>query len=192
MSHIGEIILSNSIGFHAAANKTDTLGAAPVQLGQLIKTEVKENYTVYGLVSHIEHNPIDTSRKIMPLGMSQEKLQREMPQVFELIQTVFQVIHVGFKNEGGICQGLPLQPPYLHHFVLETSQDEQREFFQNSPVFIRLIINAKLLNPDELIVAFLQQHKSLLNHDSLVKMGKELSYFFSDDHRRLESLLERL
>ncbi len=190
--NIGEVIASNTSASQAVGTKQDPMEDIEVCLGQLIKIRTTQEQEVFGIVSFIEHAALDSSRLVTPLGKSREELQKEMPQVFELIQTIVHTIHVGYNTNNSFVQGLPLQPPRLHDFVYETTTLEQQQFFESSPQFIRLIINAKNPHTDELIVAFLRQYKTYLKKDSLVKIGKELSYFFSDDHRRLESLLERI
>ena len=190
--HIGEIISSNSLGFQAAGIKGEFPGKQPIHFGQLLKVQTPSHGSIYAIASYIEHSALDSSRQIVPLGKTQDELQREMPQVFELIQTVFHAIHVGYDDHGTLSQGLPLHPPHLHNFVYLTSENEKKAFFEHSPVFIRLIMNNQTVQPDELIVAFLRYHKTFLQSDTIIKIGKELSYFFGDDHRRLESLLERI
>ncbi len=192
MTHepIGEVIASNTIAFSAVVKST--FGAAlPVKFGELVKTETS-GMKIFGIISLIEHAPTEPNRKVAPHGKPKAELKREMPQVFELLQTEFRALVVGYETARGVVSAVPPVPPDLHDFAYLATEDEQKNFFSKSPAFLRTILNSRDASPDELLVAFLRNYHAYLSRPQLIAIGKELSYLLGDDHRRLESILSRL
>lgn len=192
-SYIGEIVRAHTAQFSAAVPPSLlTHSTLPVQLGSLVKVETAR-LPVYGIVSFIEHLPLDASRKVLPHGRSRDNLRREMPQVFELIQTEFTALAVGYEVASGkLVQAVPPTPPDLHDFVYPTSSEERARFFNQTPTFLRLILQSRDTLPDEILVAFFRHYQAELGRQQLIALGKELSYLLGDDHRRLESILMRI
>lgn len=187
---IGEVIASNTTAFSAVV-KSGFGDALPVKFGDLVKTETS-GMKIFGIVSMIEHAPTEPNRKVAPHGKSKDALKREMPQVFELLQTEFRALVVGYETPRGFAPSAPPVPPDLHDFAYLTNEAEQKTFFAKTPAFLRLILNSRDVSPDELLVSFLRNHLAQLPRPTLVNIGKELSYLLSDDHRRLESILSRV
>ncbi len=186
---IGEVIASNTIAFSAVV-KSGFGDALPVRFGELVKTETN-GMKIFGIVSLIEHAPTEPNRQVTPHGKSKAELKREMPQVFELLQTEFRALVVGYETARGIVPSLPPVPPDLHDFAFLASEDEQKKLFSKTPIFLRTILNCRDTSPDELLVAFLRNHLAHFPRPLFVAVGKELSYLLGDDHRRLESILSR-
>ncbi len=192
ITYIGEIVRSNTAQFSAILPKElAEQPQLPVQLGTLVKVEMT-HLAVFGIVSFIEHAPIETNRKVLPHGKTKLELRREMPQVFELVHTEFSALIVGFQANGKILQALPPTPPDLHDFVYPTSRNEVEVFLKKPPTFLRLILQNKETVPDEVIVAFFRNHHAEMERQDFIALGKELSYLLGDDHRRLESILTRI
>ena len=85
--------------------------------GSFVKTS-DGSRTTYGVVSHVEHASIDPSRRAIPLGRSWDELEREQPQVLELLTTEFEAICVAFaESDSEVCAYLPPLPPRVHDFV---------------------------------------------------------------------------
>ncbi len=192
MTHnaIGEVIASNTVAFSAVA-RNPFGDALPVKFGELVKTETNGT-KIFGIIALIEHVPTEPNRKVAPHGRSKEMLKREMPQVFELLQTEYRALIVGYATKQELVPSLPPVPPDLHDFVYLAQEEERKSFFAKTPAFLRAILNARDVSPDELLVAFLRNHLALLSRPVLVSIGKELSYLLGDDHRRLESILTRI
>ncbi len=189
-SPIGEVIASNTLAFSAVIQ--NTFGdALPVKFGELVKTETS-GMKIFGIISLIEHAPTEPNRKVAPHGKPKEMLKKEMPQVFELLQTECRALVVGYATQHGVVLSVPPVPPDLHDFVYLTQEDERKTFFSKTPAFLRAILNARDASPDELLVSFLRNHLAHLSRPVLVTIGKELSYLLGDDHRRLESILTRI
>lgn len=187
---IGEVIASNTNAFSAVVRSRfgDTL---PIKFGELVKTETS-HMKIFGIVSLIEHAPTEPNRKVAPHGKPKAELKREMPQIFELLQTEFRALVVGYETAHGVVPSIPPVPPDLHDFAYLTSEDEQKSFFSKTPAFLRTILNCRDASPDELLVSFLRNHLTHLPRPLLISIGKELSYLLGDDHRRLESILSRV
>jgi len=192
MQHIGEVVSSNTVSFSAIVpDDQNSESNLPVRFGELIKAEA-EAFDTYAVVYYIEQAPTDSHRKVLPYGRTKNELRREMPQVFELIQTSFHALIVGHGNEQKLSQGLAPQPPSLHDFVFSTTPEEQIAFFEKGFSYLRIFMNSQEVQPDELLVSFLRQYFSIIEKRKLVAIGKELSYLVGDDHRRLERILERI
>ncbi|MCS7012117.1 MAG: hypothetical protein RMI34_00280 [Chloroherpetonaceae bacterium] len=192
-SYIGEIVRAHTSEFSAVVPPALLeQGNLPVCLGTLVKVQTARA-AVYGIVSFIEHAPFDSSRKILPHGKSRDELRKEMPQVFELLQTEFTAIAVGVETaEGKLVQTVPPTPPDLHDFVYATSSHDLARFLERAPTFLRLVLQSRSTVSDEIIVAFFRNYQAQMSRQCLVKLGKELSYLLSDDYRRLESILMRI
>ncbi|MCS6989532.1 MAG: hypothetical protein NZM06_08455 [Chloroherpetonaceae bacterium] len=190
MTPIGEVIAANTTAFSLVMSGRfgDEL---PVKFGSLVKTETN-GLKIFGVVALIEHAPTEPNRKIAPHGKPKDALKREMPQVFELLQTECRALIVGYAHRGALTQSFPPAPPDLHDFAYPTTDDEQEAFFSKPPAFLRMLLNSRDVAPDELIVACLRNHLPRLSRPRLVEIGKELAYLFGDDHRRLESILLRV
>ncbi len=187
---IAEVIASNTVAFSAVIQ--NTFGEAlPVKFGELVKTETS-GMKIFGIISLIEHAPTEPNRKVAPHGKPKETLKKEMPQVFELLQTEVRALIIGYETKQGVVQSVPPVPPDLHDFVYLTHEDERKNFFSKTPSFLRAILNARDASPDELLVSFLRNHLAHISRPMLVSIGKELSYLLGDDHRRLESILTRI
>ncbi|MBC8044610.1 MAG: hypothetical protein IAF08_14320 [Rhizobacter sp.] len=166
----------------------------PVKFGSLVRTS-QGAMDIFAVVSFIEHAPTESNRKVSPHGKTKEVLRREMPQVFELLQTEFHAIVLGYRNTGDtrLYQATPPLPPDLHEFVYAATAEEQTSFFSMRTAYIRTLLSNRDMNPDELIAAFLRNHLGLAAmSEHLVAAGKDLSHLLSDDHRRLESIFERI
>ncbi|KER09658.1 MAG: hypothetical protein HY22_09880 [[Candidatus Thermochlorobacteriaceae] bacterium GBChlB] len=187
--HIGEVIASNTTQFSAVVPSLfSEQTALPIQLGSLVKTE-SGAVSIFALVSFIEHLPTEANRKVSPHGKTKAELREEMPQVFELLQTEFTALALGYETAGKLFQSTPPVPPNLHDFVFPASESDARRFF-SKPTFLRALFQHADAAPDNLIVAMLRRYRTLFSLQELVALGKELSYLLADDHRRLEFILE--
>ncbi len=189
--HIGEVIASNTAQFSAVvpplfSEQTEL----PIQLGSLVKTE-SGTVSVFALVSFIEHLPTETNRQVSPHGKTKAELREEMPQVFELLQTEFTALALGYEAAGKLFQSMPPMPPNLHDFVFPASESDARRFF-SKPTFLHALFQRADVAPDDLVIAMLRRYHALFSRQELVALGKELSYLLADDHRRLELILERI
>ncbi|MFN3561588.1 MAG: hypothetical protein ACK4XY_09795 [Chloroherpetonaceae bacterium] len=187
---IGEVIASNTTAFSAVV-RSKFSEVLPVKFGELVKTQTS-TMKIFGIVSFIEHAPTEPNRKVAPHGKPKDELKREMPQVFELLQTEFRALVVGYETSRGVVPSMPPVPPDLHDFTYLATDEEQQNFFAKTPTFLRTVLNCRDASPDELLVAFLRNHLAHISRPMLISIGKELSYLLGDDHRRLEAILSRV
>lgn len=200
LAHLGEVIRANTAMLAAAVptSQRETFLQLPVRFGTLIKTE-RSDLKIFAVVSFIEHAPVEPSRKVTPQGKTKDALRREMPQVFELLQTTFNAVMLGYQPVTAsraatrVYQATPPEPPELHDFVYAATADEQALFFADRTTYIRTLLNARDVNADDLITAFLRNHLSVVGLTGhLVDAGKDLAHLLKNDHRRLESIFERI
>src|SRR6185295_4514788 len=119
-SRLGEIVEASTTVWRAVAPRTFEAPA----FGSFVKTS-DGSRTTYGVVSHVQHASIDPSRKAIPLGRSWDELEREQPQVRELLTTEFDAICVAFAEESETIHAfLPPLPPRVHDFVEACSPEE--------------------------------------------------------------------
>lgn len=186
--HIAEIIESNTTEVVAQCKE---LHEAP-PFGSFIK--VKADPTIYGLVFNVMTNSIEPNRRVMAYGKTEEELRDEQPQIFELLKTQFHAHLVGYRDQKGITQILPSQPPRIHSFVYICSLEEVREFTRQTD-YLRTLFTISRIPPDELIIATIRNTLEAHLQDShryLIQVGKELSRLLRDDYDRLSSILKRI
>jgi hypothetical protein len=190
---IAEVIAGNSMDFTAQCYK---LNAAP-QLGSLVKTRLSENGEIYGVVYLVETHGLEPGRRVFIRGDkldSEEEIYKVNPQLEKLLVTDFNVVVLGYSQDGNIYHFLPPQPSFVHSFVY-ICNDTDIVNFTASLNCLGLLAEAKIpVSVDEVIAAFLRNvsryHKD--SNEFLVKAGKELVWVYGSDIRRLNSLLKRL
>jgi hypothetical protein len=190
---IAEVIAGNNREFTAQCYQLNT--APP--LGSLVKTRLGENGKIFGVVYLVETHGLEPGRRVFVRGgklENEEEIYRENPQLEKLLVTDFNVLVLGYSEEGHIHHFLPPQPPPVHSFVYVCDENEMLDF-TSSLNCLGLLADSQISVPvDEVIAAFLRNiskcHKD--PHDFLVKAGKELVWVYGSDIRRLNSLLKRL
>lgn len=192
---IAEVIESSTRQFTAEVYRE---AEAPA-FGSWVHVASDDGPTLYALVSHVEHGSVEPNRQAVALGRSTEELQREMPQVMELLRTTFraQVLAVE-EADGTVRQTLPAHPADVHDFV-QPCTDEQVRALGAPYDFLRTLVDHP--DPDvpvdELLVAVLREIREAhgASHggdDEVVRAGRMLSRLLDDDHERLQSILRRV
>jgi hypothetical protein len=167
---IAEVIAGNNREFTAQCYQLNT--APP--LGSLVKTRLGENGKIFGVVYLVETHGLEPGRRVFVRGgklENEEEIYRENPQLEKLLVTDFNVLVLGYSEEGHIHHFLPPQPPPVHSFVYVCDENEMLDFTSS-------LRNISICHKDP--------------HDFLVKAGKELVWVYGSDIRRLNSLLKRL
>ena len=192
--HIGEVVESSTGAFIAEVSKG---GDAP-SFGSWIQIQTRSGIVVYGVVSLVEYGSMMPGRRATALGRTHEELQREMPQVMELLRISFHGKILGFKENGGrVLQALPPFPAGIHDFVSPCDEDTIRQFAAPFD-FLQLLTDSpdRGIPGDELLVAALKGIKALFHGQEqtsfLVNAGRVLSRSFRDDHQRLQTILRRI
>jgi hypothetical protein len=199
-----EIIESSTRAFVAEVHD----GQDAPDFGSWVEVEQAETGdTLYGLVSHVEVSSYDSGRRPRAFGQSREELQRERPQVMELLRTTFraQVLAYrpggeqgGDRGGGSVRQTLPPRPPSIHDFVYCCVPEAVRTL--GAPYdFLRTLVQPGPdtdVPTDDLLVAVLRQVRDAYGdaragENQLVEAGRVLSRLLDDDHERLQSILRR-
>jgi hypothetical protein len=185
----GEIVEASTTRLRAVAPRTFEAPA----FGSFVRT-TDDARTVYGVVSHVEHASIDPSRRAIPLGRTWDELQREQPQVLELLTTEFEAICVAFAEaDAGIHAYLPPIPPRVHDFVEPCAPDEIKALTDDLS-FIRTLGATGLPVVGELIAAAIRAaavHRS--DPDAFrVRAGREVADLFRQDHELMLSIIRRI
>src|SRR2546426_9480173 len=147
-AQLGEIVEASTTHFRAVATET----FSPPAFGSFVRTTDGER-TTYGVVAHVEHASVDPSRRAIPLGRTWEQLEREQPQVRELLTTEFLAICVAYRpDDGGVHHFLPPVPPRVHDFV-ELCQPSEIVELTRDLTFVRTLGACGLMVAGELIAA---------------------------------------
>ena len=192
-SRLGEIVEASTTVWRACAPRTFEAPA----FGSFVKTSAKVlsgSRTIYGVVSHVQHASIDPSRRAIPLGRSWEELEREQPQVKELLTTEFDAVVVAFAEDGdGIHAYLPPLPPRVHDFVEGCAGREILELTDDLSL-IRTLGATVLPVTAELIAASIRnaaEHHAD-QHAFLVRAGREVADLFRQDYEQASSIIRRI
>lgn len=185
--HVGEVIESSTMEFTAESRVLH--GAPP--FGSFVK--IDSYPVVFAIVYEVVTQSIEPNRKPTAYGKTEEELRLEQPQIFELLRTEFTSLIIGHRDDTGIFQSLPPQPPRIHGFVHFCSADEIASFTERSH-YLRPIFNQARVPSDELTIAAIRNACRARGNDGkyLVRAGKEVARLLKDDYDRLHSILERI
>ena len=185
---LGEIVEASTTHFRAVATET----FSPPAFGSFVRTSDGER-TTYGVVAHVEHASIDPSRKAIPLGRTWEQLEREQPQVRELLTTEFQALCIAYRPDiGPVHHFLPPVPPRVHDFVEHCEPPEIVELTDDL-TFIRTLGASGLPVAGELIAAAVRgaaEHHTDLDA-FLVRTGREVADLYRGDYEQATAILRR-
>ena len=188
-SRLGEIVEASTTRLRAVAPQTFE-GPA---FGAFVKTSDGIR-TTYGVVAHVEHASIDPSRRAIPLGRTWDELQREQPQVLDLLTTEFEAICVAYAEENGAVHAyLPPAPPRVHDFVYACDQQEIFDLTEDLE-FVRTLGASGLPIVAELIAASIRnaaEHRKD-QRAFLVRAGREVADLFRQDYELASSIIRRI
>jgi hypothetical protein len=197
---VAEIVASNIKQFKAQVlyNEAHSQTNVPA-FGSWVMIPRPDGSAVLGLVFQVEAESVEPNRQVEAYNMSKEQLQREMPQVFELIRTYIQGLVLAFRDpQGKVRQTLPSHPAELHDFVYPCDDETIRQLSEPFD-YLRTLINSRDAGvpTDELLVAVLQNMKAAQEtkteaKKALIQAGRTLSRLVGDDHERLKSILRRV
>lgn len=185
---LGEIVEASTTRIRAVATQT----FAPPAFGAFVKTSDDER-TTYGVVSHVEHSSIDPSRRAIPLGRRWEELEREQPQVRELLTTEFDAMCVAYASDATeINAFLPPVPPRVHDFVELCEGPEVVELTADLS-FIRTLAACGLPVAGELVAAAV---RGAAEHQAdarafLVRAGREVADVYRGEYEQACAILRR-
>jgi hypothetical protein len=197
-----EIIEASTRAFVAEVHE----GQDAPDFGSWVEVEQADTgHMLYGLVSHIEMGSYEPGRRARAFGRSRDELQREMPQVLELLRTTFRAQVLAYRTSGAgsaengstaVRQTLPPRLPSIHDFV-HCCAPEAIQALGRPYDFLRTLVHDPdpAVPTDDLLVAVLRQvraaHGETAGENELVAAGRALSRLLDDDHERLQSILRR-
>lgn len=188
-ARLGEIVEASTTAWRAVAPRTFEAPA----FGSFLRTS-DGHRTIYGVVSHVEHASIDPSRRAIPLGRSWEELEREQPQVRELLTTEFAAISVAFAEKGSaVCAFLPPLPPRVHDFVDCCNRAEIVALTEDLG-FVRTLGACGLPVVGELIAAAIRAAAAVRDDQRafVVRAGREVADLFRGDHEQAMAIIRRI
>ncbi len=192
---VAEVIESSTQAFLAEVYRE----TEPPAFGQWVEVRLGDGVVLYGLVSHVEIGSYDPNRRAIAFGKTEEELQKEMPQVKELLRTTFRAQIIAYRDaHNAVRQTLPPHPAGIHDFVYPCSPDDLRRLGQPYDFLRTLVRNLDPSVPiDDLVVAVLANVYAAHGgrhggKDELVVAGRALSRLLNDDHERLQSILRRV
>lgn len=158
------------------------------QSGSLVTLHDKD-ITVFGIVYQINTGSSDPARTPFPYQKTEEELLQEQPQIFEFLQTTFDCLTVGYKENNSITYQCALQPPKIHSFVNYATPEETEQFFAKE-LYLPIIFSFShlLINVDELLLAILKNK----SQKDIKKFLETYSLLTNNDYRRLKIFLQRL
>lgn len=153
-----------------------------------------EEGTTYAVVCMASTRSLDPSRRPSAYGLNEAQLRAEQPQIFDLLQTEFTALSVGYVHQGRLRYTLPTRPPRIHAFVGECSAPEIHALTQ-TPEYLRLLLQVRgEVSADELVVATLRQVCEVQTnpYEYLVKAGRYLAHLLREEPERLTAILKQL
>jgi hypothetical protein len=119
-----------------------------------------------------------------------EAIYREHPQLALALRTEFQARLVGFADQGQVHHHLPPQPPALHYSVHACSQEQVTPFTQDL-TYLRLLLEAPEIAPEQLLAAHIRGVFALREGDRrwLDRAAREAASLLKSDYERLMSVL---
>jgi hypothetical protein len=188
-SRLGEIVEASTSAWRSVAPRTFSAPA----FGSFVKT-TDGSRTTYGVVSHVEHSSVDPARKAIPLGRSWDELEREQPQVLDLLTTEFEAICVAFAEaRGEIYPYLPPLPPRVHDFVAACEPNEIVELTEDLS-FVRTLAACGLPVAAELVAASIRDaasHRPDIRA-FLVRAGREVADLYRQDYEQASAIIRRI
>lgn len=160
------------------------------EFGSVVAIEQQE-ITCYALVSGIETGSKDPGRVPFAYQKSFEELAREQPQIFQLLQSTFQLIPLGYKQNNKYLQILPARPPLIHSFVRDAQVEELKPFFGSFDC-LSLILSSDGRYLDELLICLIRfmASKNLVDQQFLEGFFEKFSLLGSD-YKKLRQIIQK-
>jgi hypothetical protein len=198
---IAEVVLSTTTQFVAQCiemPRPQTTGTLPEPppFASIVRATTTNSDHIYGVVFHVETGSLEANRPLSALGLTEEELQRDQPQIYELLTTRFTAALIGYQSESGtIHHYLPPRPPRPHSQVFLSTPEETRRLTEEVSFLRSLLMgNLGVISGDELVAALLRNALSVResNADYLHYVGRELACLLRNDTTRLRALLQKI
>jgi hypothetical protein len=187
---IGEIIETTTSGFVAESEELNR----PPALGSLVKVQVGGADYAYGVVSYGTTTSPEPGRRAVRRSTDEvfdEAIYDEHPQLWRILHTEFNVILVGWVEDGVIHQHLPPQPPPLHHSVYQCEPEEVKAFTQQL-YYLRLLLSAPgEVSSEQFVAAHVREAYRQRGEDAkwLERAAREMASLLKHEYERLMTLL---
>lgn len=185
--YFAEVVEANIFSWKAVCWRWNDLP----DYGSIVVIE-QDNCSYFGLVSSVETGSRDSFRVPFAYQKSFEELAKEQPQIFQLLQSSFLLVPLGYKTNKGVFHILPAKLPLIHSFVRRVDVGELKEFVQEFG-FLDLVFNSDAKYIDELVVCLVRffSESGILNQNILTKFFEKLSAFSGSDYRKFNLIAQR-
>ncbi|MCC7494629.1 MAG: hypothetical protein IT204_19885 [Fimbriimonadaceae bacterium] len=182
---VGEVLSSSTVACTAQAPASEL---AP-DLGAFVVTVSPPE--ALGVVTAVRVAGFDSHRRPLAYGLPPDELERQQPQLRELLVTEFDLVLLGACELDGWRQRLPARPPRLHSFVRLATAAEVRTITAQ-PDWLRTLAAAE--PRDDVLAAAIRAAAAARPGDRqhLVQTGRALARLWADDYERLQALLRRV
>ncbi len=196
--YFAEIIESNLSNFIA---QSWDLKITPA-FASLVETK-SNNQTIYGIVTNIQTGSSDPMHYPFTYKKTEEELKKEQPQIFEFLKTTFNVQIIGYKRSektfnveeifNVIEFRTPVEPPMIHSFVKNSTQEIIKKVFQDTQ-FLSLLFTNQIQNIDDILLVILKdlKEKKLVSKNYIHNFCNQYSLLTGNDYKRLKLFLNRI
>lgn len=128
------------------------------------------------IVSGIETGSGDPGRIPFPYQKTFEQLEREQPQIFELLQTTFDLVPLGYLENQEPFNLLPPRPPLIHSFVSFAPHSSIKKLCALDR-FLSLLFSSEVVLLQELVVCLIRflKKNEILTEEILHEIFLQLS-----------------
>lgn len=162
--------------------------------GSLV-TIASKGRTIFGLVHTIETGSIDRHHVPHAFQKTEAELLRDQPEIFAFLRTTFGCLTIGYQEQGTLRYQWAPEPPAIHAFVLQATQEQHRLFFSSEQYIQSLFSCAgQTKNFDELLLATVKQlsDKQIIARTHIEQFIYMFSLITGNDYRRLKLFLQRV
>jgi hypothetical protein len=164
--------------------------------GSLVEVTNKETI-FFGVVVGIKTGSSDPVRQAFVYKKTEEELMAEQPQIFEFLQTTFDVYILGYKTSKNckVFYVIPPRPCTIHSFVRCASVDIFCNFFSKSDfLYVLFSLQGNVAVIDDVLLAILKNLRlnGKLTKDFLDNLYQVFSLLTSSDYKRVKIFLRRL
>lgn len=194
-SRIGEVIETSTAGYWA---ESDQLHQMP-ELGELVKVELPDGSTAYGIATFGQTGGLDPSRRAVRRGsadVSDAEIYARHPELDHVLRTIFRVTAVGYSRAERVRHTLPPLPVPLHYSVHSCDRAEVERFCRTPNYFPAVLSYRGEISAEDVLAAHLRWVDDQLGeggeHRWLEDASRRVARLMKRDYDRLVTLLESI
>lgn len=193
-SRIGEVIETSTAGYWA---ESDHLHQMP-ELGELVKVELPDGSTAYGIATFGQTGGLDPSRKAVRRGsadVSDAEIYNRHPELDHVLRTIFRVTAVGYSRGEQVRHTLPPLPVPLHYSVHSCDSAEVSRFCRTPNYFPAVLNYRGEISAEDVLAAHLRWAADCLGDSEqkwLKDASRRVARLMKRDYDRLVTLLESI